>query len=75
MGLIFKDIVDDQQESLIKTLHIGNTWEFRYLRARYTLYMILAAFSAAATTAVIDYTIIKLTDHSGIVGWLFQILS
>ena len=75
MGLIFKDLMDDQQESLIKTLHVGNTWEFRYLKMRYTVYMILVGFSAAATTAVVDYTIIKLTDHSGRVGWLFQVLS
>ena len=34
MGLIFKDIVDDQQESMMKTMHIGNTWEFRYLKLK-----------------------------------------
>ena len=34
MGLIFKDIVDDQQESMMKTMHIGNTWEFRYFKLK-----------------------------------------
>ena len=65
MGLIFKDIDDDQQEAIMKTMHIGNTWEFRYFKARALLYGI-----GITATAITDYSIAKFTDYSSIIGWI-----
>ena len=71
MGAMFKTIQDDQQESMLKTLHIGNTWEFRYFKFKAWCYGIGASICSAITTAGIDYLIVKTTEHSGIIGWLF----
>lgn len=71
MGLIFKDIQDDQQEAMMDTMYIGQTWQMRYLKAKYFFWGTLASLASATVTAVIDYTIIKSTEHSGIIGWLF----
>jgi hypothetical protein len=70
MGLIFKDIDDDQQESMMKTIHIGNTWEFRYFKIRAFLWGTLATVTGVTGTAIADYCVYKFTDFSGIVGWL-----
>jgi len=70
MGLIFKDIDDDQQEAIMKTMHIGNTWEFRYFKARAFLYGILATGIGVTATAITDYSIAKFTDYSSIIGWI-----
>ena len=70
MGLIFKDIDDDQQEAIMKTLHIGNTWEFRYFRIRAIFYGALSTAIGVTTTAVADWGISKFTDYSGIIGWI-----
>lgn len=71
MGAIFKTIQDDQQESMLKTLHIGNTWEFRYFKFKAWCYGIGASICTGIATAGIDYLIIKTTEHSGIIGWIF----
>tara|TARA_B100000287_G_scaffold314700_1_gene298203 strand:+ start:2461 stop:2742 length:282 start_codon:yes stop_codon:yes gene_type:complete len=71
MGAIFKTIQDDQQESMLKTLHIGNTWEFRYFKFKAWCYGIGASICTGIATAGVDYLIIKTTEHSGIIGWLF----
>ncbi len=70
MGLIFKDIVDDQQESMMKTMHIGNTWEFRYFKLKAFFWGTVSTLSGITATAVADYFIVKWTDYSGIVGWI-----
>jgi len=71
MGAIFKTMQDDQQESMLKTLHIGNTWEFRYFKIKAWVYGIAASVMTAMTTATVDYVIVKTTDYSGIIGWIF----
>ena len=70
MGLIFKDIVDDQQESMMKTMHIGNTWEFRYFKLKAFFWGTVSTLSGITATAVADYFIVKWTDYSGIIGWI-----
>jgi hypothetical protein len=72
MGVIFKDITDDQQEAMMETTYIGLTWQIRYMRIKYWTYMILATASSVATTATVDYALFKFTDYSGIVGWLLS---
>jgi len=71
MGAIFKTMQHDQQESMLKTLHIGNTWEFRYFKIKAWVYGIAASVMTAMTTATVDYVIVKTTDYSGIIGWIF----
>lgn len=70
MGAIFKTMQDDQQESMLKTLHVGNTWEFRYFKFKAWLYGTLATITSAGLTATVDYAISKTTDYSGILGWI-----
>jgi len=70
MGAIFKTMQDDQQESMLKTLHVGNTWEIRFFKFKAWLYGSIATITSAGLTATIDYAIYKTTDYSGIVGWL-----
>ena len=70
MGLIFKDIVDDQQESMMKTMHIGNTWEFRYFKLKAFFWGTVSTLTGITAIMVIDYCINKFTDYSGILGWL-----
>ena len=71
MGAIFKTIEDDQQESTLKTLHIGNTWEFRYFKFKAWLYGTIATLSSITLTACVDYAIYETTEHSGIIGLIF----
>jgi len=70
MGLIFKDIVDDQQESMMKTMHIGNTWEFRYFKLKAYFWGTIATITGMTATAFADYCVYKFTEHSGIIGWI-----
>ena len=50
MGLIFKDINDDQQESMMKTMHIGNTWEYRYFKLKAYFWGTVATLSGVTIT-------------------------
>ena len=70
MGAIFKDIRDDQQESLMRTMHIGNTWEFRYFKAKAIFWGLVSSVGTGCSVALIDYGIFKFTEYSGILGWL-----
>lgn len=70
MGLIFKDISDDQQEAMMETTYVGLTWQMRYLRVRYVFWGAVSTGTGMALTAITDYAIVKLTEHAGIVGWL-----
>ena len=72
MGLIFKDLKDDQTEALIENMHVGLTWQFRYLRIQWALYGILASITTGLTVAVADYAIMNNTDYSGIIDWLLS---
>ena len=71
MGLIFKDAKDDQTEAMYEQIHLGNTWQWRYARIKWTMTTITCTVSAVILTAIADYLIYKLTEHSGIIGWLF----
>ena len=72
MGVIFKDIGDDQQEAMMQTTYVGMTWQMRYMRIRYIFWGTLATLTGMAATALTDYALIKTTDYSGIVGWILQ---
>ena len=71
MGMIFKDLQDDQQEAMMDTMYVGQTWQMRYLRAKYLFWGTVATVMSAASTATVDYLIYKGTSYSGIIGWLF----
>ena len=71
MGMIFKDVTDDQQEAMMETIYVGQTWQFRYMRAKYYIYTTFWTLLAIGTTATIDYILVKSTDHNAIIGWLF----
>ena len=72
MGVIFKDITDDQQEAMMETTYIGLTWQMRYLRVKYFTYAVIASALSATATASIDYGLYKFTDYSGIIGWFLS---
>ena len=72
MGFIFKDLGDDQQEAMMDTMYVGQTWQFRYLKVKYLVLTIVAVTIAVMTTASIDYLIGKSTDYNGIIGWLLS---
>jgi len=72
MGVIFKDITDDQQEAMMETTYIGLTWQIRYMRIKYWTYILMATAASGAVTASIDYALIKFTEYSGIIGWLLS---
>ena len=70
MGVIFKDVSDDQQEAMMETIYVGQTWQFRYMRIRYIVYGALATIGGMTTTAIVDYAIAKSTDYAGLIGWI-----
>lgn len=70
MGVIFKDVSDDQQEAMMETIYVGQTWQFRYMRVKYIFWGIVSTVTGIVGTATVDYGIYKFTDYSGIVGWI-----
>ena len=70
MGVIFRDEYDDQQESLMKSIAIGNTWQFRIFKIKAMLWGTVACAASGATALLIDYGVYKLTDAPNIVAWL-----
>jgi hypothetical protein len=70
MGAIFKDVSDDQQEAMMETIYVGQTWQFRYMRVRYIFWGTVSTLTGIVGTAFADYGISKFTDYSGIIGWL-----
>lgn len=70
MGVIFRDDYDDQQDSLMKSIAIGNTWQYRIFKVKAYLWGSLACAVTGATALGVDYAIYKLTDHAGVLGWL-----
>ena len=70
MVKIFKDIKDDQQEGLMETIFVGQTWQFRYLKIKATIWGVVATLTGMATTAVIDYAIYSNTNYGGILSWM-----
>ena len=70
MGLIFKDIKDDQNEAMYEQIHLGNTWQWRYAKMKWTVTTIIVGTLSFVATATTDYCLYKFTDHAGILGWL-----
>ena len=72
MGVIFKDLGDDQKEAMMQTTYVGMTWQMRYMRIRYIFWGGVSTVTGMTLTAITDYAIVKWTDFSGIIGWLLQ---
>ena len=70
MGLIFKDAKDDQNEAMYEQIHLGNTWQWRYARIKWTISTVVLCVVSALSIAIIDYAICKLTEYNGIIGWI-----
>jgi hypothetical protein len=70
MGAIFRDDYDDQQDSLLKSIAIGNTWQFRIYRIKAYLWGTVASLATGTTALLVDYAIIKWTGNAGVIGWL-----
>ena len=70
MVKIFKDLKDYQQEGLMETIFVGQTWQFRYLKIKALIWGTVATVTGMATTAFIDYAIYKGTDYGGIISWI-----
>lgn len=70
MGAIFKDVSDDQQEAMMETIYVGQTWQFRYMRIRYMFWAVVSTAVGVVGTAVVDYGISQTTSHTGIIGWI-----
>lgn len=70
MGVIFRDDYDDQQDSLMKSIAIGNTWQFRIFKIKALLWGTLASVTTGGVALAIDYAFYKLTDSPNIIAWL-----
>lgn len=69
MGLIFNDERDDQQQALMQTTAVGLTWQYRYLTMKWAFYTVVSGIGSAGAMAIADYTIYKMTDHTGLLDW------
>mgnify|MGYP001207045950 FL=1 len=70
MGIVFRDDYDDQQDSLLTSIAIGNTWQFRIYRVKAIIWGSISTATGIGLTLVTDYLVYKWTDHSGVLGWL-----
>jgi hypothetical protein len=70
MGVIFRDDYDDQQDSLMKSIAIGNTWQFRIFRIKALAWGAIASVVTGGTCLAIDYAVYKLTSSPNIIAWL-----
>ena len=70
MGVIFRDEYDDQQESLMKSIAIGNTWQYRIFKVKALIWGSIASVVTGAAVLAIDYGVYKLTDSPNIIAWL-----
>ena len=70
MGVIFRDDYDDQQDSLMKSIAIGNTWQFRIFKIKALLWGTLASVTTGGVALAVDYAFYKLTDSPNIIAWL-----
>ena len=69
MGVIFRDDYDDQQDSLMKSIAIGNTWQYRIFKVKaYLTALSLVPLQLAQRSP--DYLIYKSTDSAGLISWL-----
>ena len=53
------------QESMMKTMHIGNTWEFRYFKLKAFFWGTVSTLTGITATAVTDYCINKFLTIRG----------
>ena len=72
--LIFKDSKDEQQEGLMETLFIGQTWQMRYLKLKAYTYGSIATVTGMVCTATADYFLARWTDYNGILDWFFTVV-
>lgn len=70
MGVIFRDEYDDQQESLMKSIAIGNTWQFRIFKVKALVWGSIASITTGGVALLIDYAVYKFTDSPNIIVWL-----
>ncbi len=70
MGVIFRDEYDDQQESLMKSIAIGNTWQYRIFKIKALMYGVAASVAAGMAAFGVDYAVYKLTDSPNLIAWL-----
>jgi hypothetical protein len=70
MGVIFRDDADDQQDSLMKSIAIGNTWQFRIYRIKAIAWGTIASALTGGVCFALDYAVYKLTDSPNIIVWL-----
>lgn len=70
MGVIFRDDYDDQQESLMKSIAIGNTWQFRIFKVKAMIWGSIASVATGGVALLIDYAVYKFTDSPNIIAWL-----
>jgi len=70
MGAIFKDIKDDQQEGLMESIFIGQTWQFRYLKIKALFWGVTATVTGMGIIASVDYLMFKYTDYAGLMAWI-----
>ena len=66
---IFENEQDEQMRVMAETTAVGLTWQYRYLTMKWAFYCIVSGLSSFTAAAIIDYSIVKTTDHSGIIGW------
>jgi len=74
MGLIFNDERDEQQQAMMQTTAIGLTWQYRYLTIKRAVYCIATSIASFTAAVITDYTIVKTTDHSGLLDWFISSL-
>ena len=70
MGIVFRDDYDDQQDSLLTSIAIGNTWQFRIYRVKSITCGSIPTATGSGLTLVTDSLVYTWTDHSGVLGWL-----
>lgn len=73
-NLIFRDSKDEQQEGLMETLFVGQTWQMRYLKLKAYFYGSIATITGMGCTATLDYCIAEWTSYNGILDWLFTVV-
>jgi hypothetical protein len=71
MGVIFRDDHDDQQDSLMKSIAIGNTWQFRIFRIKAFAWGTVASALTGTACFALDYAVYKFSDSPNLLAWLW----
>jgi len=72
MGLLFSDDAEDQAATMMQNMSVGMTWQFRYMRLRWTMFAIMTFILGAFTVALADYFIFTSTGKNGVIGLLID---